>query len=82
MSLLFAGVFSAVYPGEKVLVLLKSSDCKGRRELEGFVCEKNGHSARWSFALNLALSYLAGAKSEALDNMYSLLKQNIKSCNA
>ena len=25
---------------------------------------------------------LARAKSEALDNIYSLLKQNIKSCNA
>ena len=44
--------------------------------------EKNWHSARWSFAPNLALSYLAGAKSEALDNIYSLLKQNIKSCYA
>ena len=25
---------------------------------------------------------IAGAKSEALDNIYSLFKQNIKSCNA
>ena len=27
-------------------------------------------------------TYLARAKSEALDNFYSLFKQNIKSCNA
>ena len=30
---------------------------------------------------SLILIDLAGAKSEALDNIYSLLKQNIKSCN-
>ena len=32
--------------------------------------------------LHLLLIDLARAKSEALDNIYILLKQNIKSCNA
>ena len=36
------------------------------------------------WALEMALLHLdlARAKSEALDNIYSLFKQNIKSCNA
>ena len=32
--------------------------------------------------INVIFIYLARAKSEAVDNIYSLFKQNIKWCNA
>ena len=47
-------------------------------------CTKSGYDKfPESFFLNQILYIdIAGAKSEALDNIYSLFKQNIKSCNA
>ena len=47
-------------------------------------CTKSGYDKfPESFFLNQILYIdIAGAKSEALDNIYSLFKRNIKSCNA
>ena len=39
-------------------------------------------SCIWIRTDTRSLSIVSRAKSEALDNIYSLLKQNIKSCNA